>query len=222
MSQRTIEAHISTLRNLLKLHSDDSNFTDQYLYKLLTDARATLLRRRSDKRNTIAPYAWQTICVPLEESLFHNCDCIDVGCTVLKSTIKIPHVLMTRNKPQIKVLDLAGRALAYTDEMDLMNNQYSKVKASKPTWTIIGDYLYVFNELHKEYVMIRGVFEDPFELSTITTCGDNNDTACYDLVSQEFPLDGDLNQAMYKMVAEMLSITFGTAPDETNDARSNN
>lgn len=222
MSQRTVQAHISTLRNRLKLHSDDSNFTDQYLYKLLVDARATLLRRRSDKRNAIAPYVWQTLCVPLSESTFHNCDCISIGCSVLKSTIKIPHVLMSRNNAQIRVTDLAGRSIPYTTEMDLQNNQYSKVKKDKTTWTIIGDYLYVFNDLNRAYVMVRGVFEDPAELATIATCGSGNTSTCYDLLNEDFPLDGDLNNALYKLVSEDLGITFQVTPDDSNDAKSNN
>ena len=221
MSQKTIKSHISTLRNRLKLHSDDSNFTDEYLYKTLTDARSMLIKRRTDKRNSLDPINWQTLCLPLVESQYHNCECVNVGCTVLKGTIKIPNIIMSRNKPLIKVVDFAGKTIPYTDELDIINNKYSKIKKNMATWTLIGDTFYLFNDLSRAMVMVRAIFQDPFDLANVSTCGDGNQ-ACYDIDTESFPMDADLNLPMYKVCLEELGITLEVAPDTTNDSESNN
>ena len=78
---------------------------------------------------------------------------------------------------------------------------------------MIGDYLYVFNAEGMEYVNIRGVFENPEDLSMYDCDGSD----CYD-DNSEYPLPADMLQAINSGLMQgelrMLGITRS---DTTND-----
>ena len=78
---------------------------------------------------------------------------------------------------------------------------------------MIEDYLYIYNAKGMQFVNIRGIFEDPLDLSTF----DCRDGACYDEKSP-FPMPADMIQAVtLGMASGELQLLSGTVADTTTD-----
>ena len=75
----TVASNISAVRSLIRQVQDDSDYTDKFLYSLLSSAKARLLRQKLD-RGKLSEFNWVTFCVSLERGKSHNCDCVAVGC----------------------------------------------------------------------------------------------------------------------------------------------
>jgi hypothetical protein len=217
-----IPEHIYKLRTFIKQHTDDSIYSDEFLYSLLKDSRNTLLERENKKFTKDSEFHKQTICMPLVISAYHDCDCLpfEVKCKVLKSKFELPKVLTGRNKELIRVLTVDGyNQIPFVLSTDLKNLKYTKTKAKGNKYGIINRYLTVFNNLQLKLVLIEGVFEDPLELSKISYCDEEgNETQCYDLNTTDFPIKGSLDFPMYQICLDMLKIPLQIKSDDTNNA----
>jgi hypothetical protein len=93
-----VRSHIDDIRQNLRETSDDSNITDEQIYKALIDARAFILERRLKKGKQLPNYMYQEICMPLCLDTYHDCDCIpdEYECKVLKTKNEIPSGLVNR------------------------------------------------------------------------------------------------------------------------------
>ena len=72
----TIRDVTSTLRTLIKQHTDDSHYSDEFLYHLMTNARSLLIERDYNKNKKLSSWNQQTYCVKLEKTKAHDCDCV--------------------------------------------------------------------------------------------------------------------------------------------------
>jgi hypothetical protein len=89
-----------------------------------------------------------------------------------------------------------------------------KFTGKNPKAFMIEDYLYIINPGGTEYVNIRGIFEDPEEVSDFIDCGG---AACYTGASP-FPMPMDMVQAINQgMMSGELRLLSGTFSDTTLD-----
>lgn len=86
MNEFSIERVIDAFREYLRQISDDSNFTDEYLYFVLTRSRATIIKNYMDDNREFSPWLYQRFCVKLCPSTFMECNCepFDFGCTIYR------------------------------------------------------------------------------------------------------------------------------------------
>ena len=219
-----IPEHIYKLRTFIKQHSDDSIYSDEFLYSLLKDARVTLLERENKKFTKDSEFHKQMICMPLVIDTYHDCDCLpfEVKCKILKSKFPLPKVLTGRNKELIRVLTVDGyNQIPFIQSTDLKNLKYSRTKGKGNKYGIVNNYLTIFNNLQIKLVLIEGIFEDPLELQKITYCDEEgNETQCYDLNETDFPIKGSLNFPMYQICLDILKIPLQLKSDDTNNANS--
>jgi len=219
-----IPEHIYKLRTFIKQHSDDSIYSDEFLYSLLKDARVTLLERENKKFTKDSEFHKQMICMPLVIDTYHDCDCLpfEVKCKILKSKFPLPKVLTGRNKELIRVLTVDGyNQIPFIQSTDLKNLKYSRTKGKGNKYGIVNSYLTIFNNLQIKLVLIEGIFEDPLELQKITYCDEGgNETQCYDLNTTDFPIKGSLNFPMYQICLDILKIPLQLKSDDTNNANS--
>jgi len=219
-----IPEHIYKLRTFIKQHSDDSIYSDEFLYSLLKDARVTLLERENKKFTKDSEFHKQMICMPLVIDTYHDCDCLpfEVKCKILKSKFPLPKVLTGRNKELIRVLTVDGyNQIPFIQSTDLKNLKYSRTKGKGNKYGIVNSYLTIFNNLQIKLVLIEGIFEDPLELQKITYCDEEgNETQCYDLNTTDFPIKGSLNFPMYQICLDILKIPLQLKSDDTNNANS--
>lgn len=95
----TLLEHVYAAKNMLTggITSDDFSISNRLIAHHLYAARATVTERKIDKYHFISEQSFQSLCLTLELSQFHNCcEDIQLDCKVLKSTISLPKFLNSR------------------------------------------------------------------------------------------------------------------------------
>lgn len=215
----TLLEHVYAVRDILSrgLASDDASYSLRLIAHFLKTSRALLLEQKADKYYYISEQSFQSLCVALEKGQFHNCcEGPSANCTLLKSKSPIPKFLNTRWGDFAKVMTLDGRTLSKTS---MTTNRFSEYSLSNKTpkigWFIHDNHLYVINNDFLETILLNSLFDDPEEISNLNC--PSSDTNCVGFMQEDFPIDPDLVNAMYKMTLEFL--TLQTPPkDSENDA----
>ena len=225
---QTIIQHTRTLRTLLKNYSDDTTYSDTFLYKLLVDASAILKEREAKKFNKVSDFLYQSFCTPLVLDSYHDCDCIPDGldCKVRKSTFEIPEPIYGRNKALLRVKKVDGTRISYvSDSSEIKKLKYSKTQKNKIKYTISNNKIVIFNDVKIGVILVEGVFVNPLDLAGISVCSPDGlvtSDPCYDLATSEFPMKTSQNLAMYQEVLNMLKIPLQLTDDILNNAKQDN
>ena len=219
----TIPKHVAKLRTLIREHSDDSRFSDEYLMGIMNTVRGTLYSRRLRRYFKLSDWDIKRYCIGLEKALSHDCSCVKVGCLVLKSKYPLPEPLSSRFKEMITVYDLSGNELEKVSEKEQKTNIYDDIKNQVPTYSITNNYLVIWNNLDFKAVEVEGLWYDETQWASIKYCdpvtGDDLDF-CFDLDTTEYGLDPDLELPLYQEVLKLLGIALSLPEDRTNDSSS--
>lgn len=212
--------HVYAIKNVLNNGpaSISTSFTDRLISHYLQVARAVLLERKIDKYYYISEQSYQSLCVDLELSSFHNCcDTPDLDCKVLKSVDPIPKFLNSRWGNYLKTMDLTGTVIP---EFNLTQSRHSKYSIIKPTtgWFLHDNHLYVINNTALAKVLLNALFDNPEEIYEYN-CASTGDNNCPEYLDQVFPIDSDLIDAMYKMTIDMLLRMYSVPNDLENNAK---
>jgi hypothetical protein len=224
---KTIKAHIDDLREQLRQTSDDTIWSDKYLYKKLLDARVVLIKREIDKHRLVSEFNYITMCLSVEPGVPLDCGCKDLQCKVLVSTQELPKPLQGKYSLFLEVFDGSYNQLPYGNSITSKYFKYYATLQDKKSWAIINNKLVVYNaDLRNKTFIVKIVPEDPVELATYSftnTCGCDvppvESTPCFDPATSEFPIDAWLNIPMYEMVKEQLLGKL-LKEDLSNDAQS--
>ncbi len=219
----TLQHHIYAIKNIIANgpSSDDSPFSERLVAHFLQITRAFLLERKADKYRYISDQTFQSVCMDLELGSFHNCcDVPELDCKVLKSVIKLPRLLNSKWGNFLKVMDLSGNIIP---EFNITNDKYSQyglVKSPNKTlgWFMHDGHIYILNNKVLEKVLVNGLFTNPSEVAEIN-CATGTATNCNDFGSEDFPIDPDLVDAMYKATLDYLLRSTGLPNDLENNAR---
>lgn len=218
-----IKEIIANIRGILSHGpaSDDSKISERQVYFILKYLRAKLIKQKADKYNFISDFNYQYIeCLPLELAPDGECECYESGCMVLKSTWKVPRIIVNRNQYMLKgIFTQGGVEIFSATEQELRRYKYSKTKLGKLTYEIRNEYLYVRGTERLKVVKIDGaVFEDPVDINIPGACGDN--TVCFDPDITDFPLDMELVEAINKMTYdEIFNVMMRIPNDNENNAK---
>ena len=202
--------------------SDDKKFSNSFIAHLLKVNRAILLKRKMDKERYLNPSNRQLICLPMEEADYANCpncNIPDLGCTLYRSVRELPSVIYNRSGTSYIVRNVLGDIInPYT----LTNSKYSEfsyVDNSKEGWFISDQYLYLFNPI--KLVIVDFIPEDPENIFELSGCDevDPQTTPCIKSMVNEFPIDPDLINPMYKLTLEMVGISYKYPEDNLGNAR---
>ena len=201
--------------DLLELYrgsiTDDINLDKRQVESWIIDQRALWLRNELNKNRTIDDNLVQDLgCVELEISDSSDCCSVSTGCTVLRTKNIIPSTIERHNKNTITRIGPINKT----------NISYSLVSYDRAIYSGNGRanknmiYAYMLNNriylkgnqsnisfAALKYINIRGIFVDPREVASFTTC---TGTACYD-ENSKFPL----NEWMWNyMKAEIIKLTM--------------
>ncbi len=221
----TLKEHTQAIRNIITKGqaSDDSAFSLRLIAHFLNIARAILTEQKANKYTYISEQSFQSLCVPLELSSFHNCCSIDtVDCKVLKSVNPLPKFLNARWGDFAKVMTLVGEVISKSSPT---TNKYSAYTISnnppKAGWFIHDNHLYIINNKELEDVLLNALFNNPIEITQLN-CPANNTSTCPDWYDAEYPIDPDLVSPAYKLALEMILTSYRLPPQDTiNDAQDN-
>jgi len=217
----TINEMISQLRETLRSRTDDSNYSDQYLYELVKSFRAVLLKQRAEKHKPISKFNYQKFCVELECVSASDCiDCSkDISCNVLRSTKKLPVSIHGRNKDLLRVRLMNGEQVSYvSDYTEFKTLQYSKTRKNKMAYTMTNGYLEIYGNDILKYVVVEGPLSDPTDLVEWTTCGTTNTESCYDIRNDEFPMEESIFPTVRDMIYKELNVSINLMDDTKNDS----
>lgn len=203
----TISEHIAAIRIQIRKYEDDTPYGDQLIFHYLSQAAGTLNRQRANKHAVISDWDFKYFCVPLEKAELNVCpECTPaVMCKVLKSTFKIPRPLMKKNRALIDVRKFDGESIPPVG-MDKEVQSYDPVLSRVEGYAIKNGYLIVFNNLRLPKLEVGGLWEDVTKWAGYNSCGESGTESCFDLDSDEFPIDSSLSLVAYEMVVTSLGI----------------
>lgn len=223
----TYNEHIYAIKNILNkgVASDDSRITNRLIGHYLKQSRALLIKRRLDKYNHISHLNYNTICVPLETSNYHDCNCIPdrFNCKILKSTCSIPQELVTNWGSTLVIKYADGRQMSRTNitRDNLTKYSLSQKETADQGWFLENGYLYILNSDKLSVVLLTLLASDPESVSNFCTCAPTSESQpCYDLNNDEFPIDGDLVMPMYEMTRNFILESFKLPEDNENNSKS--
>jgi len=222
MSNLTIQGVVDLVRETLREVSDDTNYTDKYIYRLILQARSTLLNQMKDQNKGYSPWLYQRFCLKLCPSSFIECQCspFSFACNVYRSTTPLPQPIGDDNMV-LNVSELWGDKINRITE-----NQFRTIgnrKYKVPYYYYVGNYdndYYLFilgnSTVPPKYIKVEGIFDDPSEVSASAAC----DEDCPQMMGIGFPFQLDKESAMIKMVVELLMVSKKLPEDLTNNAES--
>lgn len=222
MPEFTIGKIIDAFRESLRQTSDDSVYTDEYLYYIINASRAFLIKNDQKDNGELSPWAYQRFCIKLCPSTFIECNCepFDMGCVVYRSENPIPEPIWDNANSIINVSELWGDPVYAVRESTMRLLKYRKHKSSM--YYLIGalrgeHYLYVIsNKTPPRYLKIEGVFQDPSEIDE-ASC---QEPECPRPTGNGFPLSIDKHTTLFKIAMEMIGIPMKMPEDRSNNADS--
>lgn len=223
MSNITIQGVVDLIRETIRETSDDSVFSNKYIYRIVLQSRAELLNQMREQNKTMSPWLYQRFCLKLCPSSFIECGCapFSFACNVYRSVTPLPQPIGNESII-LNISELWGDHINQITERQFRTISNRKYKP--PYYYYIGDYnnakhLFILgnNSIPPKYIKAEGIFEDP---------GDVNEFACKDeecpsLTGTGFPFMLSKEAALIKMAVEILLNSKQLPEDLTNNALSN-
>mgnify|MGYP000156229875 CR=1 FL=1 len=207
---------ISKLRGLLKAYSDETDFTDAYLWSLFCLSRSEILSNKLKRYNFINPSNYKTICLEMEKANAYECGCIELDCTVYKSKNKISDVISGRNISSLKVYPLLNnKEIDYVDELEIDIYMQDDIFKNKPLYSIINKHIVLYNKNYP-VIQVRAIWGDILKLNEIQYCSDS--VECLDYFNDDIGMSKeDVSKSIKMMFKDYLNILIKLPEDNTND-----
>lgn len=219
----TIGIHVATIRSLISEHSDDSKFSDEFLFELFKNAAKRLQYQKAKRWEFLSEWNRKRYCVKLEKAKSHNCECVAVGCDILRTVVEIPKAITGRNFDLIKVYDLNGNKIDQVlpqEQIDNLNDP-NGVNQKRTTFSLVNRKIVIWNNLELKAIEVEQISDDETEWAGITMCdkdGNETEESCFDILNDNYPIDSELVDPAYRMVLELLNLPLQLQEDKTNDA----
>lgn len=227
---KSISSHIDAIREIVRETSDDSNYSDEFIYKLIIDSRATILSQDLSKYKYISQDNFQRFCMPMESAKNSDCkDCLPIEITcagiekIWRSKYTLPLVITGRDRAMLKIYNVDfTKAYPTSSVQQRLLQQYSKINPNGASYEMVNNRIFLFN-IDSLTVQVSGIFHDPSELSDIKVCnteGVEGGENCFNPDDDFFPLDPTLNDRVYQLVLEKMGFSKNIPDDITNDSKS--
>ena len=198
-------------------HHDEHISLDQIKFNI-KHYRAMYIRRDHAKNGFTSRHIEQDLgCVYLEPVDASKCCKLITDCAVYRTRQPIPKTIRYNFEEAIShVGDISG-----TGTIPMVNSNtiqwlpYDKFTKGKMKAYMIDNFLYIYNAEGIETINIRGVFEDPQEVSNFDICEGGG---CYDDSHHPFPISMDmLGMINSGLVSGELQLLSGSFSDTEND-----
>lgn len=209
----------------------NSNITEELIRFHIKNIRAQLIKQEANKGHSVDSYIVQSLgCVGLDIVDQSECCDIPTGCTLLRTSVKIPSPIEMYNRQLITRVGPINKLNESWQQIEYERvpfSSYNRITKSLIKWFTMNNNGYIYlitpdNDLLNksiEYVNIQGVFEDPEELGTFTNCSTNS--PCF-TADDSFPVKEWMVPIIIEMVIRKFVIVQSNAPvDSTNDGKNN-
>jgi hypothetical protein len=197
--------------------SQDENISIDQIKFNIKHYRAVFIRRDYARNGLVTRHLEQDLrCVELEQVDLSKCCNINIECPAYRSVNKIPRTVRFNFEEAITYVgDVTGIGrYQMIKPYEVAYIGYDKHTKNNPKAYMIEDYLYILNPKGAKYVNLRGIFENPEDVSNFTDCNGN---ACY-TDNTDFPMPMDMVQAITQgMMAGELRLLAGTFSDTSAD-----
>lgn len=212
---------IYDIREKIKIHSDDIDITDEYIFHLINVKRAILLKQRFGKSSRNIPEeVKQVICVSMEKTEDIEGIC-SKGTMLLKSTQRIPATIEIGGRSSIvnvRTSSLNTRFVNIIPMERFPHVGYNKYMKQEIYVTMDAD-----NKLYSkaaqgpiflEKLKITGIFFNPEE-AYIMNC--ENEQTC-DFFDSEYPIEPYIISDLVNMIVKELAPSMQVPEDKVNNA----
>lgn len=184
---------------------NDNILKEAIKYSILNNL-AILLRREYDKNKRFRNSALYTLnCVDLEQVNSTDCCSIDLGCKILKTSIKIPRPVIVKDLPDFNYvggIDLnKARRIDYIMPSEIEWFKHRTYTKDFVYYTYMNDYIYIFNTLALKAIKLIYTPANPSDLFSLGCSGD-----CFDLDSDVI-IDADLAALIRPMVYQEIGLS---------------
>ena len=205
----------------IKLHSDDSFYTEDHLVFLLNKYRSFVLKKELEKENKqLSSSNGQTICLDLIEIRDENNPC---GESMLRTEQKIPNLVNDCKVSIYPVNYFEGDHIIYTTMERMRYTTYNKwtknlIYAAKGP----DNYLYIKSSnpqyLYLEKLRMKAIFED-FESAAQYACDEDGEKLQCDILDMKFPIENALVPIVTELVIkELLGVKYQPRDTHNNAA----
>jgi hypothetical protein len=207
----TVNSIISELRVLLKEFSRSSSYSDEALWELFVSKRAVLLQQKLMKFQYVGDSSYMTFCLDL--ALANANSCSEYDCSVKKSIYKVPNVITGRNVTSLKVMTLDNRLISETSVQDVMLNQLNDIKRDKISYSMVNNFIYIWNNLTIKHVKVKALWENPVDWAEI-----QSPTSCIDVYGVDIGMERSLKDVAIQMVYDEIVKSNTIREDDFNDS----
>lgn len=202
--------------------SDDTRLEDQLVYTKLLTIRQRLITQQIKKHQKVSDWNYVILpCVEVIEVPSHDCFCLpDINCKIYRTKYQLPKALTDLNTHLISfVMSIDnGVLIDETSREEVLYSNGNKFTSHKMKYLLEQGYLY-FPKKSPGVIKIKYLPENPLEvLSFPSLCPCTDCDNCIDIMDTEFPIDGDMIDALIEMTKESLIQDFKIAiEDQTNN-----
>ena len=209
--------------NLLNLmrggrsHHDEHISLDQVKFNI-KHYRAMFIRRDFAKNGFTSRHIEQDLgCVDIERVDASKCCNLPSTCIVYRSIKPIPKTIRYNFEEAITYVgDITGTGtipIVHSNMVQFL--PYDKYTKDNYKAYMINDFLYIYNADGLSTVNVRGVFEDPEDVSEFDQCDGGG---CYDDSKTDFPISMDMLALINTgILSTELQLLSGTVSDTKND-----
>lgn len=210
----TVASDIAALRLLINKYDDDSSYTDQALFYLLSKAGNLMNKRRFDSFDFISDWEYTFFCVEFEKKKKPPCDCVGMECYVLKSTIEIPEPVDTPNKSLFEVRDFNDNRIGYTK--NFTNDKLHPIRGSRTLFSIENKKIIIHNPPTYDGLKLKvgAIWRDISEWQGLDVCstGDTDiSSLCFDTTTANSPLPDGYEFMAYTEILRVLGYRLKTS-----------
>lgn len=218
---------INTIRP--KMISGD-HITEELVNFHVKNARATLAKQKANKSSTLDSSFVQSLgCIELTLADQSQCCSFPTGCSILRTNVKIPGTLDTSTSSLTRVgpVNLSEPGYQPIEFERVPFAGYNKYTKHLTKWftTSHDDYIYLlidendYLDMSLEVINVRGIFNDPEELSSFVDC--STGTSCFN-VDSEYPVPDSMILTIQDIVIKnFLGVQYKQPLDNTNDNKVN-
>lgn len=215
---------IDRVQNLYSkgVKSDDSRLRNRLIYNKLQSVAVMLISQKAKKKQFLSLSNFQTLsCIKLVKASAHQCPCVPPkGCNFYISEQILPNIITNHNGFLINyVANLTGDIIfSYKPWEDFKYLKGEKYTQNFPYYTFVDNKLLIYYHSSPEIITIQAVFEDLLiSLKSRQYC--DNNTKCFNILEQEFPIESDLIEPLIEISALELIEKFNQSlEDKTNNS----
>lgn len=188
------------------VHEDSLRLTSRHIYSILLSGRDLLLSQKSNKKQKISEWNFQTLpSVELERLSEGACEALGIfGCTVLRTKHRLPRPLENLSTELIQSVTSTDESVVFSkisrNSVRYMSGR--KYTANTPKYFLSDGHLYLTNPRGAEMVKVVGIFADPLEAHKYPKfCDDCEDCEdCESNLDKDFHIDKQLARTLVELV----------------------